>query len=111
MAVSFQIDAVTMPLDPYNVEWTPKEELDRAHSGAPIFNIKRTVRLKFDDMTLTNFAIFLGYDNGASHTVKIPAESTSTYTNYAGVYWRKVSANLSDIAAYSVEFEASWVEA
>ena len=110
MAVSFQIDSVTMPLDPYEVDWGQKNVLDLAHSGAPIFNVKRTARLRFDDMTTANFATFLAEDDGAAHTIKIPAEGTGTYTNYAGAYWRKVAGALADLNVYGAEFEASWIE-
>lgn len=112
MTVSFKIDTVTMPLDPYRVEPEPKEVIDRAHSGKPVRDAYRTFRLFFDDMTTANFTTLIGYDDGAAHTLTIPHPVTGVYTNYAGAYFRLARAPVfEDITVSDVEFEASWIVA
>ena len=110
MAVSFQLDAADMPLDPFEVIWEPKEELDRNHDGAPIDNIKRTARLRMPDMTTANFSIIDAHDDGATHSAKIPRPSDGTYTTYSNIYVRTLNFSFRDLNAYEVEFEISWIE-
>lgn len=110
MAVSFQLDAADMPLDPFDVIWEPKELIDRNHDGAPIFNIKRTARLRMPDMTTSNFSTIDAHDDGATHSAKIPRPSDGTYTTYSNVYVRTLNFSLRDLNAYEVEFEISWIE-
>lgn len=111
MAVSFKIDTVTMPLDPAEVEWEPREVLERAHSGAPLRNARRIVRLDFGEMTTTDFNTLMTYDDGATHTLRIPHPTTGTYTDYAGAYFRNTRSSLQDVHVEGVEFEASWIVA
>ena len=110
MAVSFQIDAVVQPRDPVSVVWEPKEIVGRAHSGAPIFNIKRRAALQFDDLPFADFNTIAAYDNGATHTVRIPHPTTGAYTSYAGAYIRATRWRLEDINSYDVEFTVEWIE-
>ncbi len=110
MAVSFQLDAVTMPFDPEEVIWQPKEVLDLNHDGAPIFNIKRTARLRLPDMTVANFTTIEAHDDGATHSAKIPRITDAAYTTYSGIYVRLTSFTQKDINYYDVELEISWIE-
>ena len=109
MAVQFLIDAVTMPYDPNHVEWEPKELLDTTHAGGPIYNIKRTCRLKFDVMAVADFNTIAAYDDGATHTVKIPRPTDGTYTSYAGVYIRPITFPFEDINVHAPEFIVWWI--
>jgi hypothetical protein len=111
MAVSFQIDSVTMPKDPEEVEWESREILDLAHSGAPLRNARRIVRLAFGEMTPTDFNTLMAYDDGAAHTLRIPHPTTVAYTDYAGAYFRLTGASFQDVHVEAVEFEASWIVA
>lgn len=110
MAVSFQLDAADMPLDPHTVDWEPKEVIDRNHDGAPINNIKRTVRLRMPDMTTANYSTIEAHDDGATHSAKIPRPSDGTYTTYSNIYVRMVGFSFQDLNAYDVEVEISWIE-
>ena len=110
MAVQFLIDGSAMPYDPVEVQWEPKEVLDRAHSGAPLRNARRTVRLIMPEMTMSNFATISAYDDASTHTVTIPHPTTGTYTAYAGSYIRVARApSFLDIHAEEIELEVSWI--
>ncbi len=110
MAASFQLDAQTMPFDPYEVVWEPKEVIDRNHAGAPLENIKRKATLRLPDMTVANFTTIEAHDDGATHTAKIPRITDAAYTTYSGVYVRLTSFSQQDINYYGVELEISWIE-
>lgn len=110
MAVSFQLDAADMPLDPFEVVWEPKEVIDRNHDGAPIFNSKRTAHLRMPDMTTANFDTIQAHDDGATHSAKIPRPSDGTYTTYSNIYVRMIGFPFRDLNVYDVEIEISWIE-
>ncbi len=109
MAASFQLDAVTMPFDPYEVVWEPKEVIDRNHAGAPLENIKRKVTLRLPDMTAANFTIIEAHDDGATHSAKIPRIIDAAYTTYSNIYVRLTNFTQKDINYYDVELEISWI--
>ena len=110
MTASFQIDTVAQPLDPFDVKWDEKEVIGRNRAGAPIFNIKRTAHLKFDPMSTSDLTTFIASDNGSTHSAKIPAPSSGTYTTYSGVYVRLTGWHFEDVHVEDVELEISWIE-
>lgn len=110
MAVSFKLDGVTMPFDPEEVVWEPKEVLARNHAGAPLENIKRTATLRLPDMTVANFTTIEAHDDGATHSAKIPRITDAAYTTYSNIYVRLASFTQKDINYYDVELEISWIE-
>lgn len=107
-----QIDGNNMPRDPYDTRWEPREVIDRAHSGKPLRDAYRRVLLMFDDMTVSDFGAIAAYDDGSSHTIKIPHPTTAVYTDYAGAYIRVSSPHsFQDVHAEDIEFEVSWLVA
>ena len=110
--MAMQIDGNNMPRDPYDVRWEPKDVIDHAHSGKPLRNAYRRVVLMFDDLTPADFNTLLGYDDSSSHTIKIPAPGSGTYTDYAGSFFRlSRPAAFVDVHVEDVEFEVSWIVA
>ncbi|HEY4722868.1 MAG TPA: hypothetical protein VII92_13525 [Anaerolineae bacterium] len=110
--MAMQIDAANMPRDPYDVRWEPREVIERAHSGKPLRNTYRRVLLMFDDMTPADFNTLLGYDDGSSHTIRIPAPGSGIYTDYVGAYIRiSRPAAFVDVHVEDIELEASWIVA
>jgi len=110
--MAMQIDAANMPRDPYDVRWEPREVIERAHSGKPLRNTYRRVLLMFDDITPSDFNTIAAYDDGSTHTIKIPHPTTATYTDYAGAYIRVSRPHsFQDVHTEDIEFEVSWVVA
>lgn len=112
--MSFTVDTVAQPLDPHTVDWGDKEIVGIDHSGAPHYSVKRKVILKFGTdqgaVAASEFATLKAHDDGATHTVQIPTQSSLTYTTYTGVYIR-VSGRAEDINFYDTQMEISWIEA
>lgn len=109
MAVSFQIDGVTMPLDPEDVQWEPKEWIARKHGGGPLINAKRSVRLRWASMSTANYATLIAYCNSAAHSIKIPHPDTEVYTTFSTAYLNLVSGSFMDVHVERVEIAADFI--
>lgn len=109
MAVSFQIDGATMPLDPEQVAWEPKDWIARTHGGAPLTNTKRRVRLRWEAMAQADFATLVGYCTSAAHSVKIPHPDTAVYTTFDVAYLQMANWSFKDVHVENVEIEASFI--
>lgn len=109
MAVQFKIDGTTMPLDPEQVTWEPKEWIARKHSGGPIVNAKRTVHLTWEAMSTADYATLAALCDSAAHTITIPHPDTEVYTLFPVAYLQMASANFQDVHVSRVEIEASYI--
>jgi hypothetical protein len=109
MAVSFQIDGSTMPLDPEVVRWSDPDWVGRKHNGGPIINTKRSVRLSWEVMTLADYGTLEAACTSAVHTLKVPHPTSGTYTTFSGAYLRVSGSDRKDINVYGVELIADYV--
>ena len=101
----YELDGSPALQDPIDQNWDEKVLLDKDHLGAPLYGAYRSCRLSFNTMTSTFLDQWNGKDDGATHSIKMPAPGTGTLTTYTGVFIRYVTARRgARLRIYDTEF-------
>lgn len=101
----YELDGAPTLQDPIDQGWDAPVLLDKDHLGAPLYGAFRSCRLTFNTMPTANLNQWVGKDDGATHSIKMPAPGTGTLTTYSGIFIRYVDARRgATLKIYDTEF-------